>query len=146
QVAKAEAEVAAQREVVERLRSGSRPEEIKQAKASLRSAQADAKNARRQYSRFKLLYDESSGGAVRRQAVDNAQAALEVAEARVEVNQATLDLAVAGPRKEEIAEAEARLRAGEAQLALLKQELKDSRLLSPVSGIVRSRIMEPGEM
>jgi HlyD family secretion protein len=146
QVAKAEAELAAQKQVVQRLRSGSRPEEIEQARANLRSAQADAANAERQYQRFQQLYKESSGGAVSSQDVENSSATLEIAVARVEMNKAELELAIAGPRKEEIAEAEARLRAGEAEVALLRQELKDSQLVSPVNGVVRSRIMEPGEM
>src|SRR5215471_6639220 len=42
QVAQAEAMVAAQRAVVERLHNGSRPEEIAQARANLESAKADA--------------------------------------------------------------------------------------------------------
>jgi HlyD family secretion protein len=146
QVAKAEADVAAQREVVDRLQNGSRPEEIEQAKANLRAAQADAAYARRQYERLKLLGEQSSGGAVSRQDIDNAEATLKVAEARVDVNERTLELAVAGPRKEEIAEAAARLRGNEAQLAFLKQELIDSQLLAPVKAVVRTRIMEPGEM
>ncbi len=145
-VAQAEAELAAQREVVERLHNGSRPEEIAQAKANVRSAQADAANAARQYERLKLLSEQSSGGAVSRQEVDNVQAALEVAEARVEVNQKALELAVAGPRKEEVAEAEARLRANEANLKFLRQELSDAQLVAPVGAVVRTRIMEPGEM
>src|ERR671922_122074 len=49
------AEVAAQRQIVERLRHGSRPEEIAQARANLESAKADAVNARRQYERLKPL-------------------------------------------------------------------------------------------
>lgn len=146
QVARAEAELAAQTQVVERLRSGSRPEEIEQARASLQSAKADAANAERQYRRFQQLYKESSGGAVSNQDVENAEATLQIATARAAESQATLELAIAGPRKEEIAEAEARLRAGEAELALLRQELKDSQLVSPVNGVIRSRIMEPGEM
>ncbi len=146
QVARAEAELAAQTQVVERLRSGSRPEEIEQARANLRSAKADAANAERQYQRFQRLYKESSGGAVSSQDVENAGATLEIAVARVQVSEATLELAIAGPRKEEIAEAEARLRASDAELALLRQELRDSQLISPVNGVVRTRIMEPGEM
>ncbi len=145
-VAQSEAEMAAQREVLDRLHAGSRPEEIAQAKANLRSAQADAANAARQYERVKLLSEQSSGGAVSRQEVDNSKAILEVAEARVEVNQKALELAVAGPRKEVIAEAEARLRAKEAQLAYLRQELADAQLLAPIDAVVRTRIMEPGEM
>ena len=53
------------------------------------------------------------------QDIDNAKAAMAVAEARLEVNRKALELALAGPRKEDVAEAEARLRAYEAQLALL---------------------------
>ena len=83
---------------------------------------------------------------MRQQDVDIAKAALQVAEAKVAVNQKTLDLAVLGPRKEDIAENEARLRANEAQAALLRQQLADFQLLAPTDAVVRTRIMEPGEM
>ena len=68
------------------------------------------------------------------------------AEARLVAAQQALALIVAGPRLEEVAEAEARLRAAEAQLALLQQQLADAQLVAPVHGIVRTRLMEPGEM
>jgi HlyD family secretion protein len=146
QVAQAEAQAAAQRQVVERLRNGTRPEEIAQARANVESAKADAVNARQQYERVQSAAELSAGRAVRQQDVDNAKAALQVAEAKLAVNQRALDLAVTGPRKEEIAEAEARLRANEAQLALLRQLLVDAQLLAPVDAVVRNRILEPGEM
>jgi HlyD family secretion protein len=172
EIAQAEAEVAAQRQIVERLRHGSRPEEIAQARANLESAKADAANARRQYERLKPLLDRPVGGAVSQQEVDNAKAAWDVAEAKLVVTQKALALAVAGPRPEEVAEAEARLvatqkalaltiagprpeeiaeaaarlQAAEAQLALLQQQLADAQLVAPVHGIVRTRLMEPGEM
>jgi HlyD family secretion protein len=172
EIAQAEAEVAAQRQIVERLRHGSRPEEIAQARANLESAKADAVNARRQYERLKPLLDRPVGGAVSQQDVDNAKAAWDVAEAKLVVTQKALALAVAGPRPEEvaeaaarlvatqkalalivagprpeeIAEAEARLRAAEAQLAFLQQQLADAQLVAPVNGIVRTRLMDPGEM
>jgi HlyD family secretion protein len=146
QVAEAEAQSAAQRQVVERLRSGTRPEEIAQARANVESAKADSVNARQQYDRVKSAAELSAGRAVRQQDVDNAKAALEMAEAKLAVNQKALDLAIKGPRKEEIAEAEARLRASEAQLALLRQQLVDAELFAPVDAVVRNRIAEPGEM
>jgi HlyD family secretion protein len=146
QVGQAEARVAAQRQVVARLHNGSRPEEIAQARANVALAQAEAVNARRQFERLKPLFEGSAGRAVSQQDVDNAKAALDVAEARLTVNQKTLALAIAGPRKEEVAEAEARLRADEAQLALLRQELADAQLVAPLDAVVRTRIMEPGEM
>lgn len=146
QLAQAEAQAAAQRQVVERLRRGNRPEEIAQARANVESARADSANARQQLERLKSAADVSAGRAVRQQDVDNAKTALEVAEAKLTVNQRALDMAVAGPRREDISEAEARLRANEAQAALLRQQLRDSELLAPVDATVRTRIMEPGEM
>ncbi|MGH7809243.1 MAG: HlyD family efflux transporter periplasmic adaptor subunit [Candidatus Binatia bacterium] len=146
QVAQAEAQVAAQQQVVRRLRSGSRPEEIAQARANVESAKADAVNARQQYGRIKSAAEMSAGRAVRQQDVDSAKAALEVAEAKLAVNQQALELAVIGPRKEDIAEAEAQLRANEARLALLRQQLVDAQLLAPVDGVVRTRVLEPGDM
>ena len=146
QVAQAAAQVAAQRQIVERLHNGSRPEEIAQARANVASAAADAGNARRQYQRVKQLLLQSSGQAVSQQDVDNAQAAAEVADAKLAANQKALELSVAGPRKEEVAENEARLRAQEAQLAYLNRQLADAQLKAPMDAVVRTRLMEPGEM
>lgn len=151
QVDQAAAQVAAQRQVVARLHNGSRPEEIAQARANVEAARADLANARRQFQRLKdlsavRLEDRSRVQAVSQEELDNARAALAVAEAKLTVNQKALDLAVAGPRKEDIAEAEANLRAKEAQLALLRQQLEDTRLTAPTEAVVRSRLLEPGEM
>jgi HlyD family secretion protein len=146
QLAQVEAQAAAQRFVVQRLRNGSRPEEIAQARANIEAARAEAVNARLQHERLESAAEISGGRAVRQQDVDNAKAAVRVAEARLVVNQRALDLALAGPRKEEVAEAEARLRANEAQAALLRQQLADSQLMAPIDAVVRTRVMEPGEM
>ena len=147
QVEQAAARVEAQRQVVERLRNGSRPEEIAQARASAESAEADAANVRRTYERRKNLADATSGHAtVTEEDLGNAKAAVSVAEAKLEVARRALDLAVAGPRKEEIAQAEAELKADEAQLAFLQQELADAKLRAPVDAVVRTRLMEPGEI
>jgi len=146
QVAKAEADAAAQQQVVNRLQAGSRPEEIAQARANVQSARADAINARRQFERLTTLSSSSSGRAVSHQDLDSARAALDVAESRLAVNRRALDLQIAGPRKEDIAQAEAQLRADEAQLALLRRQLADADLTAPLDAVVRSRIVEPGEI
>jgi HlyD family secretion protein len=62
------------------------------------------------------------------------------------VNQKALALQLAGPRKEDVAQGDAQLRADQAQLALLQQQLKDADLLAPLDAVVRSRIVEPGEI
>jgi len=146
QVAQAQAQVAAQQAVVDRLHNGSRPEEIAQARAALDSAKADAENARRQAVRIRSLIATPGGRAVSEQDLDKANAALDVANAKVVSQQKALDLAVAGPRKEDIAQAEAQLQAQDAQLALFQQQLADATLTAPVDGVIRSRLMEPGEM
>jgi len=146
QVDQARAQADAQRQVLERLRNGNRPEEIAQARANVVSAGADAANVRLQYARVKEAEQSSSGRAVSQQDVDNARAALDVAEARLAVNQKALDLEVAGPRKEDIAQAEAQLRADEALVEFLRRQLADAQLLAPLDGVIRSRLMEPGEM
>jgi HlyD family secretion protein len=146
QLAQAEAQAAAQRFVLQRLRSGSRPEEIAQARANVEAAEADLWNAQMQYDRLRNASEVSAGRAVRQQDVDTGKAALQVAEAKLSVNRRALELSLAGPRKEEIAEAEARLRANEAQAELLRRQLADSQLVAPVDGVIRTRVMEPGEM
>jgi HlyD family secretion protein len=55
EIAEAKAQFEAQKAVVERLRNGSRPEEIAQAKANYESAKADAVNALLKYERAKNL-------------------------------------------------------------------------------------------
>jgi HlyD family secretion protein len=117
--------------------------EIAQARAIVESAKADAINAAAQYERRKTLAQNS---AISQQDLDNAKAALDVAKAKLALNQKALDLAIAGPRAEDIAEAEAELDGDEAQLALLRQQLADAQLIAPVDAVVRSRLMEPGEM
>jgi HlyD family secretion protein len=146
QVAKAQAELAAQQQAVERLQHGSRPEEIAQARANVEAAQADAINGRAQYERVRTLMQSSSGRAVSRQDFDTAKAALDTAEARLAVAQKALALSVAGPRREDVAQAQAQAQADAAQLALLQQQLQDAELRAPLDAVVRSRTVEPGEI
>src|SRR5215470_13434724 len=68
------------------------------------------------------------------------------AEARVQQTRKAYELEVKGPRKEDIDQAEAQQQANKAQLALLRQQLADAQLVAPLDAVVRSRLMEPGEM
>ncbi|RDJ24952.1 HlyD family efflux transporter periplasmic adaptor subunit [Bosea caraganae] len=142
QVAQAEASLASQKAALLKLRNGSRPEEIEQARSNLNSARADSVNASAQYDRRRAL----SANAVSQQDLDAAKAAAEVATAKVAVAKSSLDLALVGPRIEDIKQAEAQVLASEAQLALIRQQLADAELMAPFDAIVRSRLMEPGEM
>jgi HlyD family secretion protein len=142
-VQKAEAAVAARAAVVERLRAGSRPEEIAQARANLDAAKADAVNARKQFERKRELVGRGAGS---QQELDSTKATSDMADAKIALMQKTLDLAIAGPRREDIEQAEAQLRGDQADLAYLKRQLADAELVAPRDAIVRSRLMEAGEM
>ena len=138
-----EARVEAQREVVRRMEAGSRPEEIRKARADLEAAAADQRNAELTAERvFRLV----AQGASTPQASDDARAALDVAAARKAAAQEALALMVLGPRQEDIASARATLRAFEAELATARRDLADADLAAPSDGIVEDRILEPGDM
>ncbi|MCE5243692.1 MAG: efflux RND transporter periplasmic adaptor subunit [Syntrophobacteraceae bacterium] len=139
----AEARTQAQRHVLERLTNGTRPEEIEQAKANVQSALTDLNNTRRIFERIRKT---AGSGASSQQDMENAEASFEVAQARLRVNQKALELATIGPRKEDIAEARATLKANEADLASARQDLANATLVCPTDGVVRNRILEPGEM
>lgn len=142
-VARAKARVEAQRQVVARLEAGSRPEEIRQARAEVEAARAQARNARQTYERLKGLAQRQLAS---QEQADNAQAAFDAAEARLEANRQALNLALAGARKEDIAAARATLRAERAALSLARRDLHDTALRAPADGIIRDRILEPGDM
>ena len=140
------AAAAAQRQAVDRLHNGSRPEEVAVARANVAAAAADAGNANTTYKRIESLFQTPGARAVSQQDLDNAKAALDVAQARLQVSQKTADLVVLGPRAEDIAQAEAQLRGDLAQAALLHKQLDDARLLAPCEGVIRSRLLEVGDM
>jgi len=146
QLAQAAAQVLAQQQIVTRLRRGNRPQEIAQARANVQSAQAEAIQSRAQANRLEGLFEKSQGNAVSGQDREQAQAAATVAEARLDVARKALDLMLAGARQEDIAEAEARLQGLQANLALLQQQFNDAELIAPMDAVVRTRLIEPGEL
>jgi HlyD family secretion protein len=138
-----EARIASQKAVIERLDNGTRPEEIAQARAHVEAAEVELATAAREYDRKKSLV---AVNAVSVSEFDKTTAVRDTAAARLKVQKSELELALAGPRAEDRAEARAALASLVAQRALRQRELADAELHSPVSGIVRNRILEPGEM
>jgi len=142
-LAEAQASVEAQRQVVVRLEAGSRPEEIRKAEAELEAARAEAKAARDSYRRVEQLLKKKLASP---QDEEQARSQADAAAARVKAVQATLALLKAGARKEDIAAARAQLAAREAVLKQARQRLGDASLYAPADGIIRNRILEPGDM
>ncbi|TWU35221.1 Inner membrane protein YiaV precursor [Novipirellula aureliae] len=142
-VDRAEAQVEMQQQVVARLEAGSRPEEIAKARADVQAAKATENDARRTHQRIAKL--ARSNASSQREA-DDALAAYESAVARRQALQATLDLAMLGPRKEEIAEARAALKGYKAELDQKLHDLQDASLYAPSDGVIQNRILEVGDM
>jgi HlyD family secretion protein len=146
EAASAQAAMEAQQAVVDRLHHGSRPQEIAEAQANVASAKADQVNATQQWTRLKALTTLTTGRAISEQDLESAKAAMDSAEAHLMAAEKGLDMSRIGPRKEDIAQGEAQLRADASQLQLLLRELADSELVAPCDAVVRSRLLEPGEM
>lgn len=145
QADQAAAQLRAQEENLLRLKNGARPAEIAQARSRLAAARADAQRARREQARLERIATASSG-AVSVQDVDRARSAARVAQAAVKERQDALALVQEGARREEIDAADAQVAAARAQLALLRHQLDQGELRTPVAAVVRSRLLEPGDM
>jgi len=139
----AAARVAAQQEVVARLKAGTRPEEIRQSRAEVEAARITADNAERTSRR---LADLTKQKLASQEQADNARAAADAAKAKLRATEEALRLAEAGPRKEDIAAAEAMLKSDQAQLALVQRQLTDADLNAPADGVIQDRLLEPGDM
>ncbi len=142
-VVRARARLAAQRQELSALERGSRPEEIRQARAEVAAAQAASEYAGRNLERLQALAGRNLAA---EEDVEAARAEARSAAARLEAAEATLALVVAGPREESVAAARANLNALEAELALAERELEDATLSAPEAGVIRDRILEPGDM
>ncbi len=143
QVAQAEAQVEAKRQQLAKLKAGNRPEEIDKARAEVEAARARAKAAHDTWQRLQRLVKKKLAS---REEVETAASNANAAQAQLEAAQAALRLMEAGPRKEDIAAAKADLKAAEASLALARQNLANTELHAPADGIIRTRILEPGDM
>jgi HlyD family secretion protein len=138
-----EAQVAMQQQVVDRLVAGSRPEEIRKDQADVEAAAAEAHVAELNEQRIRNLLQKDE---VSQQQADDAKASLNAAQARLKSAKEVLKLAIAGPRKEDIAAAKATLNAYKADLTLALRELADANLYAPADGIIENRLLEPGDM
>ena len=125
------------------LLAGSRKEDIARLRAQLASARAELNSATLTYERTRRLARQNFAS---REKLDETQSLMKAARGRKDAAQAALDLAIAGPRQEDIAGARAAVSAAQAQVALAQQHLDDTRLTAPAAGIIRDRILEPGDM
>lgn len=137
----AEENVRALKAGLDKLKAGPRPSEIDKARAAYNEQLASQANADQALARAEQL---RSQGTLAQSSLDSATAAKEMADARVDSAHATLSLLEEGSRAEDIAIAEAQMKAAEAQLDTARTSLSDTELRAPADGIILSRIGEPG--
>jgi HlyD family secretion protein len=145
-LALAQAQVGMQEQALRRLQAGSRPQEQAQAQAQLAAAQAQAELATRQLVRTQATSDATDGKGVSRQDLDNARAQQQVTLAQADAARKAAELVLAGPRREDIAQAQQALAAAQAAMALVQRQIDESELRAPTDAVVRARLLEPGEM
>jgi HlyD family secretion protein len=157
QIARTRADRAAALAQLRLLEAGSRAEDIRQARAQVDAATADAaavdaevKASQLDLDRYQALLAANAGSVKQR---DDAQARLDTAQARQRAAQDRVRSAretqarlEAGTRPEEIQAARARVEAADAQIAVLEKSLRDANVTSPISGIVTQKLVDAGEI
>jgi HlyD family secretion protein len=146
QIDQATAQIEAQEQNLRRLRNGPRPQEIDEARSRLATAQAELARATDDLARLQGIAAKTQGRGVSRQDLDRARSAAVAASSRTDELRDALHLVESGSRSEDIAAAEAQVKASRAQLALLRHQIELGELKAPVDAIVRSRLLEPGDM
>lgn len=135
-----------QKQTVREQQAGARPEELAQARAQLSSAQAQLQKATEDINRIQRISASTGGKGISKQELDTARSNLRIAQASVKEHQASLALMEKGVRSEQREASAAQVRATQAQLALLRYQLSQAELRSPVDAVVRARLQEPGDM
>jgi HlyD family secretion protein len=124
------------------IRSGSRPQEIEQAKANVRSQDAELARLRNDFDRAQKLFDN---GAISKAQFDAAKSAFETRLALQRSAAESLSLVKAGPKKEAIEAAAFRVDVAKAAVKTSEDRLADTVIYAPFSGVVLKKNVELGE-
>jgi HlyD family secretion protein len=124
------------------LQAGSRPQEIAAAEATLQSVEADRDRLRLDFTRQQDLRGKD---AIADRELEASQAQFKVAEARVVEAAERFKLVQAGPRAEDVTQGRARVDQARAAVAFAETQVENTRLFSPLTGVVLSKNIEPGE-
>ncbi len=121
---------------------GTRSEDIKQAEEVLKQAEANLNSAKTDFERIKNLYDT---GAVNKKQLDDAETRYQIMAAQYNSAKENLRKLKNIARPEEIKQAEANVEKAKASVNLLKKNLNDCFVVSPINGFVVKKFIEKGE-
>lgn len=121
--------------------AGNRPQEIQEAEANLRNAQATLLASRSSYdSNLKLV----ETGAISRNDFNSARSQYEADLAKVGAYQQQLNLSKAGSRAEDIESARAQVVQAQGSLETIQTQLNDTVIRAPLAGLVTQKYANPG--
>ncbi|OOM78419.1 efflux RND transporter periplasmic adaptor subunit [Clostridium sp. BL-8] len=143
QVSQAQAAVEIAQATLNKMKSGSRPEQIEQAQAAVESAKANYENAKANDDRNKDVYN---AGGLSKSQLDQSETALTAAESVYKSAQAALDMLNKGETAESIAVSEAQVKSAQAALNTAQVQLQNGTIISPVSGVVTAKNINSGEL
>lgn len=124
------------------LLAGAREEDINQAEQNLNQAKVNYQTAERDKQRMQSLYDSRS---ITKKQYEDAIARYDVMRAQYKAAQGNYDKVKNIFRKEEIDQARANLNKAIAGVELLKKNIRDSYVTSPINGFLVKTFIEKGE-
>ncbi|HEY0303799.1 MAG TPA: efflux RND transporter periplasmic adaptor subunit [Longimicrobiales bacterium] len=136
------AQAQAARALLTELERGARPEEIRQTQSGVIAAQRKLEESESVLARTRRLYE---GGAVSREALDQAETAHTVARAQYQQSREQFTLVNTGPRTERIQAQRAVVQQAEAAVAQVQANISNAVIHAPFAGVVTVRHREPGE-
>ncbi len=136
-----QADVAMQEANFTKLFTGYRPEEIQQARDTVKEREVTAANLQLTLERLSKL---QQGGAIAKQQEDDSRARYQEARARLEVAKNQLDLMEKGFRAEDVAVQKAAVDGSLARLAKAQTALDDTTLYAQEDGVILTRSREKG--
>lgn len=143
EVAAAAARLEAAQANLQRLLTGYRPQEVREAQAAMERARADFQEKEKDFWRMQNLFQRRVvSGSVR----DRAEAAYLMAKEALRQARERYDLLKSGYRQEDIDQGRAELAAAKAGLELAQTRLGYATIRSPVNGVILSRPVEPGHV
>ena len=127
---------------LEELNTGTRPETIEAARSAVEQSKARVRLADNELKRTKKLYKD---GVLSLDEFEKADAQAQAARAELEEKKSILNELVAGPRMEKIKQEEANLKAAEARIQMIQDNINRSTLFAPFHGYVIKKETEVGQ-
>lgn len=142
EVARLEAQAEVARAQMRELVAGFRVEEVAQAEAGVEAARAESDRAAADLVRQRALLERE---VISRREFDASLSAADASAARLKQARENLELLQKGTRPERLEAARASLKQAEAALGLARTRLAESKVVSPLDGVVLSKAVEAGE-